>query len=346
VCDLEISVFGILKPVKMPHTIFKKDSEFDPKKLSFRRMKNIWDMRYKTEEQERSTSIYIQTPPLKLSLIEQDAYHYFLICKLNDRDEKFWDLMSSLDLATMEEMSEDGKSWGFKEGTPLTFIEKRFIPSIKISSINYEHSLHLIIPKSDDVYMYDQNDVPIDPQMIKKDYRLTFLLLLDGVEFKDNHFSLKFITQQIKAKIPNQVWDRSEYDESVVAEKPAMRKSRSRSRSKSREGPKPKRSEGDLKKDEVLIDSDGETTAAANQTTRYDESRYDESRYDESRRDESREDESREDESRVSKEGGGGGSRSRGYESSSEEEDDNLVFVDSSDEDDERRSDEKDEMSE
>ena len=188
----------------MPYVIFKKDeTQLDVKKLRYRRYENIWDIRYKEIKDEPSRSVYIQTPALKLSLLEEDDNYFYLICRINNNDEKFWDLIQNLDMATIEEMSEDCVSWGFRDDTPLTFIEKRFIPTLKMSSINYEYSLHLVVPKSVKLDIYDQNGIPISMNLIKRDYKLAMLLLLDGVEFKNNYFSLKFLVEQMKVKVPD-----------------------------------------------------------------------------------------------------------------------------------------------
>jgi hypothetical protein len=194
----------------MPYTIFKKDDDtLDVKKLRYRRYENIWDIRYKEHDNEPSRTIYIQTPPLKLSLIEEDAHYYYLICQINSNDERFWDLMQNFDMATVEEMSEDTVNWGFREDTPLTFIEKRFVPTLKMSSINYEYSLHLIIPKTAQLDIFDQTGKPIKMENVKRDYRLAMLLLLDGVEFKNNYFNLKFCVEQMKVRIPESEMDKT-----------------------------------------------------------------------------------------------------------------------------------------
>ena len=108
-------------------------------------------------------------------------------------------------MATIEEMSQDVEAWGFRKNTPLTFIEKRFIPTLKMSSVNYEYSLHLIIPKNDQVFIYDQNGESQDIKVLKPDQKINLLLLLDGIEFKNNYFSVKFLVEQIRVKLsPNE----------------------------------------------------------------------------------------------------------------------------------------------
>ncbi len=189
----------------MPYIVFKKDSEIDRKKLIYRKFRNLWDIRYKENDDEKPRSIYIQTPPLKLSILEEDHKNYYLIFKMGQSDERFWDLLASLDMSTIEEIAEDFVSWGFKEGTPISVIESHFLPTLRMSSVNYEHSLYIKVPKTDAIYMYDQDEISIGIDELEDGCRMSLLLLLDGVKYHDNYYKLKFNLEQCKVRKPQEV---------------------------------------------------------------------------------------------------------------------------------------------
>ena len=184
------------------YIVFKKDLVVDPKKLRFQRVKNLWDVRYQDDENPRGKHIYFQTPPLRLSLIEEDNYNYYMIFKLSEKDQQFWDMIATVDMATVEEMCQDPTEWNFREDTPTSIIESHYVPSLRMSSVNYEHSFYLTVPKTDDVSIFDQNEVQVDLSTMKPGYKITLLLLLDGVESRNHYYHLKFILEQAKVRIP------------------------------------------------------------------------------------------------------------------------------------------------
>jgi len=190
----------------MRYLVVRRPNDLDLKKLCFRKYKNLWDIRYREHPDERSKTIYLQTPQMKLSLIEEDHRNYYLVFKIGRRDSGFWDLLASLDVATVEDQCEDPEEWGYKPSTPISFIETHMIPTLKMSTTNYEHSFHLSVPKTDDVAIYDQDEVLTDLSLLKPGYRISLLMLLDGVEHRHNYFSLRFVLEQAKARIPTEVW--------------------------------------------------------------------------------------------------------------------------------------------
>lgn len=187
----------------MPHVIFtKEDYDLDFKKLRFRKYQNIWDVRYKEESNSPSKTIYLKTPVMELSMMEEDADNYYLICQVNPDDDKFCSLIHSFDMATREEISEDCESWGFKPDTPISVIEQRFIPTMKVSSVNYEASIHLVIPKESRVDIYDKEKNTLKLSQLERGSRMAVFLQLDGVNFESQYFSLKFVVEQIMVKLP------------------------------------------------------------------------------------------------------------------------------------------------
>jgi hypothetical protein len=184
------------------YVLFRKETELDPTFLQYRKCKNIWDIRYK-KETERSKTIYVQSPSLELSLIEEDGHNYYLIFKMED-DGNFNQLIERLDIASLEEICNDPASWGFKENTPISVMESYYLPTLRRSTVNLENSFYLTVAKTDKITLYDQNEVPIDFSALQVGYKITLLMLLDGVENKNDCFKLKFILEQAKVKIPQQ----------------------------------------------------------------------------------------------------------------------------------------------
>jgi hypothetical protein len=191
----------------MPYQILKRSSEVDTVKLKYKKYRDLWDVRYKPDPKNKSRAIYLQTPALKLSSIEENKDSYFLTCRVGSEEERFSNLIQIFEMAVMEDMMADMSYWGFdSERTMVNQVESRFIPTLKMSSVNWDYSIHLEIPKMDEVDVFDHEKTPMDMSLLRKDYEISMLLLLDGVERQNGFYRLKFILQQVKANVPQSVW--------------------------------------------------------------------------------------------------------------------------------------------
>lgn len=187
----------------MPYQIFKKSSEVDTDKLKYKKYRDLWDVRYKPNSTEKSRAIYLQTPALKLSLIEENKKNYYLTCKVGSEEENFSSLVQIFEMAVMEDMMADMSYWGFNpDDTMINDVESSFIPTLKMSSVNWDYCFHLQVPKMDEVDIFDDEKTPMDMSLLKKDYEMTMLLLFDGVERHNGFYRLKFILHQVKVKKP------------------------------------------------------------------------------------------------------------------------------------------------
>lgn len=182
--------------------VFKSCDDFELENLLFRKYKNVYDIRYKKEEDKRSKTIYIQTPTLEVSHIEVDEDNYYFIFNLNDNTEQFWNMISTLDVATLDEMCQNQEEWGYNTGTPAAVIENHYVPTLKMTSITYDYAFTLQVPKTDDIPVFSLKNEPISVEDIKVGDYIKLLLLLDGVENQNQFFSLKLNLEQAKIRPP------------------------------------------------------------------------------------------------------------------------------------------------
>ncbi len=199
------------------YVVLRKGEDLDPKKLRYRKLTNIWDIRYKEEDVKRSKTIYLQSPALRLSWLEEDDHNYYMIFKLGEDDTGFWDLVASLDMASLEEMCAIPNEWNFVENTPIAVLEHHFLPTLRISTTNFEHSFYLTVPKTDQVTLFDAQEQLVEMSDVEVGCKMTLLLLLDGVKWSHNYYHLHFILEQAKVQLA-EVVEVEEVGEEVVAE--------------------------------------------------------------------------------------------------------------------------------
>lgn len=179
--------------------VFRYNSHLDKSNIVYRKYENLWDVRYKGPTNKRSKAIYIQTPALELSSIEEDDQNYYLIYKVDiEKNSDFCDLMLNLDMALLEEMCGDKEFWNYRENTPINFIERHLMPVVRMSSTNYEYSLYLTVHKLDDISVFDENKHPLEVNQLNAGSNMILLLLLDGVVYEKGMFNIKMNLEQAK----------------------------------------------------------------------------------------------------------------------------------------------------
>lgn len=181
------------------YEVFRYNSHLDKSNIVYRKYENLWDVRYKTSSSKRSKAIYIQTPALELSSIEEDEQNYYLIYKVDiEKNSDFCDLMLNLDMALLEEMCNDKEFWNYRDNAPVNYIERHLMPVVRMSSTNYEYSLYLVVHKLDDVNVFDEHKNQLDMSQLKAESNMVLLLLLDGVTYEKGMFNIKFNLEQAK----------------------------------------------------------------------------------------------------------------------------------------------------
>jgi hypothetical protein len=198
----------------MPFTIFKKVEDIDTNSLRFRKYQDLWDVRYKPDSQHKSSAVYLQTPSLALSMFEEGKESYYLTCQV---DTRFAHMIQALEMAVLDDQLADMKYWGFDpENTMVNEVESKWVPSIKMSSVNRDYNFHIKVPKGDDVDVYDQDKTRMDMSLLREGYTVRMLLLLDGVVRENGYYRLKFVLQQVKAQVPKEVWQTKRVAEDII----------------------------------------------------------------------------------------------------------------------------------
>ena len=188
----------------MPYTIFKKVDEIDTNSLKFKKYQDLWDIRYKPDRQQKSSAIYLQTTPLKLSMFEESKESFYMTCQVDDR---FGHMIQALEMAVLDDIIADMDYWGFDpENTMVNDVESKWVPTIKMSSVNHDYNFHIRVTKESDVDVYDQEKTAMDISVLREGYDVRMLLLLDGVIRENGFYRLKFVLQQVKAQVPKEVW--------------------------------------------------------------------------------------------------------------------------------------------
>lgn len=201
------------------YIVFRRAEDLDEKCLRYSRVKDVsrvndlWDIRYKESAEDRSKTIYIQTPAMELAHREEDRFNFYLVFRLPQDDTSMMKLLWNLDHATLEEMCQDPCKWHFSEETPVTVMESHFIPTVRPSITTYDWSFCLTVPKNDQVNVFDADRNPINFTDMTPSSRVVLLLCLDGVEERSHYFNLRFLLEQAKVKPPREPEPESEEEE-------------------------------------------------------------------------------------------------------------------------------------
>jgi hypothetical protein len=122
-------------------------------------------------------------------------------------------------MALLEEICSDPLTWDFKEGTPVSIMESHFMPTLRMSSTNFEYSFYLTVPKTEQVMFFDKDENEVDMSELKLGSRVTLLLLLDGIESRNHFYHMKFILEQAKVRSPEKEVEEDSKEESNDKEK-------------------------------------------------------------------------------------------------------------------------------
>lgn len=145
---------------------------------------------------------------------ENTGYAYLDLYLHREKDE-FRKMLNEIDVHIIKRIWTNRVEWGLSKDTSLIEIERCWIPSLKISSLNYDQTcLKFALPMKSyngnpylDMDVYDQENYELPISLLKPEYPARGLLFYKGVIKDGNYFSLDWELKQLKVKIPDQVFD-------------------------------------------------------------------------------------------------------------------------------------------
>ena len=160
----------------------------------------------------------IKTPPLVLGsdIIKcGDEYYIDLIIgenkmcnqtKKSKRSNDFLELIKNIDYLVISEIYENGQSWYQQNTDPsLIQIERDFIPTIKLSTINDSLQSMKFKVNANNVEFFDYDNESVSYQLLKKGYRSNALLKLSQIYKQGDHLWIDWQILQLKTEIPQQM---------------------------------------------------------------------------------------------------------------------------------------------
>ena len=125
----------------------------------------------------------------------------------NKRSNGLLELIKNIDYLAISEIYENGQLWYEQNTDPnLIQIEKDYIPTIKLSTLNDSiQSLKLKV-NSANIEFYDSDNVAVPYQLLKKGYTSTALLRLSQIYKENNHFWADWEILQLKTDIPHHIF--------------------------------------------------------------------------------------------------------------------------------------------
>lgn len=202
-----------------------KNLRFGPPKILGKSSKKYSIIRYRDLAENQNKELYLQSPGAILGSLEwgpspdnekiiDTAYIDLYLLEKRDANN-FKRVINQLDLYLIGKIWEKRVQWGLPEKTPLIQIEKQWIPTLKLSSLDYTRSsLKFQIPVkyySDSQYieidLFDQDNDELPMSLLKPEYSARGLILLKGIVQEGGFFYLDWELKQLKVWIPEQVFD-------------------------------------------------------------------------------------------------------------------------------------------
>lgn len=188
-------------------------------------------IRYMDPKDKSRKHLYLQTPSVHLgNLVSQPGSNddttdpeqrdsqlgrVYMELYLHRAKEEFRKLINEIDIHIMKRIWINREEWGLSKDTTLIDIERHWIPSLKLSILDFEQNcLKFVIPLKAyggkeylDMDAYDHENCELPLSLIKPEYQARGLLFYKGVIKDGNYFSLDWELKQLKVKIPDQIFD-------------------------------------------------------------------------------------------------------------------------------------------